>query len=134
MNKWISVDECLPVIEHMYPRVIVTNGSRIEIASYQGNKKWFVARIVASDMESMRNCSEHVIDDYVKDVTHWMPLPELKIKPIDPDLIQFTHNDIIRYSQSAYKRGSIESIKQLKEEICKNFSGLITGLEKELKG
>lgn len=133
MNHWISIEDRLPVIDGQYPRVLVNNRKRIEIALYRGNNVWFVGKKV-SDMGTLKNPEPEIFDDYVSDVTHWMPLPNMEINFIDPSDKIFTQNDIVQYSLSAYKRGSISTINQVKKQILLTCDKLTENLKRDLKG
>ena len=60
MSEWISIDDRLPTIEF---RILVTDGECVDTAEYYS--KSFHSD--DSDGESFL---------YMRNVTHWMPLPE----------------------------------------------------------
>ena len=78
MCSWIDVNDRLPEIGRMYPRVLCTNGKQIEIALFQENR-WYVGYF-AFDEGSMFSSDISTSRVYVENVTHWMPMPYLPIK------------------------------------------------------
>ena len=66
--NWISVKDNLP---ELFYHVLATDGNNIGIAAYQGeneegNDEWI-------------DCGDS-FDNYLPEITHWMPLPELPKK------------------------------------------------------
>jgi hypothetical protein len=79
MSEWISVKKRLPPWkkDEIYPEVLATNGEIIEKVTAQIDRgEWYVGHFI-DDFDSKSCLSEREYEYYLKNVTHWMPLPEL---------------------------------------------------------